>query len=575
MIQLFIVSALIGLLAALVGIFIAMKIQFRSLTRLQMQQEAWQRAQEAHQRTWEVRQGSHALDVEKKLSRQIQQVEETWQTWEVRDQERIAAMTQEFQMLMGKLNLEHELAKLPHTDETPLLSNDHGQSQQPFKNWRPPTFCGADLSGRDLSNRYLVRVDFREARLAGTNFYMADLRGACLAGADLTDADLSGADLSGADLRSTILKGANLLVADMHNAVLNGANLRGIRNLTADQAYSAIFDNATQFDADFDVTLPRIRSIRFTVYTESTPLVSLQSSQIVKQLEAPRNTVEAMPTITPPEATEKQPAVSESPSEAIEKQPAVSESLADSADTVPPASAIAIRTPETADEPQPDTEDIISTEAISNAALPDATGEPLPDSEETIPHQAITLAELPGASEQPPPEELEMVPPQSLPPTDLSDTPEESLTEESEMVVPESLPPTDLQDVPTRPLQDTAEADSVKSAEPGELIEQPEITEDADGAVTEVTDFANGESANHINNGSSTNGTSSIVPDLTSLMEQPIEDTPLMPPPSNGNSHTPTETQPRPDKQGNRHTGEAGKGTHRKGQSGRRRARTN
>jgi hypothetical protein len=549
-------SALIGLLAALVGIFIAMKVQFRSLTRLRVQQEAWQRAQEAHQRTWEVRQGSHALDVEKKLSRQVQQVEETWQTWEVRDQERIAAMTEGFQALMGKLNLEHELAKLPHTDETPLLSNEHGQSQQPFKNWRPPTFCGADLSGRDLSNRYLVRADFREARLAGTNFYMADLRGACLAGADLTDAELSGADLSGADLRSTILKGANLLVADMHNAVLNGANLRGIRNLTADQAYSAIFDNTTQFDADFDVTLPRIPSIRFTVYTESTPLISLQSGKIVKQLEAPRNTVEATPTITPSEATEK--------------QPAVSESLADSAE-----SAIAIRTPETADEPHPDIEDTISTEAISNAALPDATGEPLPDSEETIPHQAVTLADLPGASEKPLAEELEMVPPQSLPPTDLSDTPEESLTEESEIVAPESLPSIDLQDAPTKPLQDTSEADSVKSAEPGELIEQPEITEDADWSGPEVTDFANGKSANHINNGSSTNGTSSIVPDLTSLMEQPVEDTPLMPPPSNGNSHAPTETHPRPDKQGNRRTEEAGKGTHRKGQSGRRRARTN
>ncbi len=555
MIQLFIVSALIGLLAALVGIFIAMKIQFRSLTRLQVQQEAWQRAQEAHQRTWEVRQGSHALDVEKKLSRQVQQVEETWQTWEVRDQERIAAMTEEFQALMGKLNLEHELAKLPYTDETPLLSNEHGQSQQPFKNWRPPTFCGADLSGRDLSNRYLVRADFREARLAGTNFYMADLRGACLAGADLTDAELSGADLSGADLRSTILKGANLLVADMHNAVLNGANLRGIRNLTADQAYSAIFDNTTQFDADFDVTLPRIPSIRFTVYTESTPLISLQSGKIVKQLEAPRNTVEATPTITPSEATEK--------------QPAVSESLVDSADTIPPESAIAIRTPETADEPQPDIEDTISTEAISNAVLPDAAGEPLPDSEETIPHQAVTLADQPGASEQPTPEELEMVPPQSLPPTDLSDTPEESLTEESEMVPPESLPSIDLQDAPTRPLQDTTEADSVKSAEPGELIEQPEITEDADWSIPDATDFANGKSANHINNGSS-----SIVPDLTSLMEQPVEDTPVMPP-SNGKSHTPTETHPRPDKQGNRRTGEAGKGTHRKGQSGRRRTRTN
>src|SRR6185437_5883369 len=180
MIQLFIVSALIGLLAALVGTFIAMKIQFRSLLKLQLQQEAWQRAQEAHQRTWEVRQGGHALDIEKKLTTQVKQVEQNWHSWEARDEKRIAAMSLEFQALMGKLNLEHELAKLPHIDETPLPSGDDGRHEHPLKNWRPPTFCGTDLSGHDLSNRYLVRADFREARLAGTNFYMADLRGACL-----------------------------------------------------------------------------------------------------------------------------------------------------------------------------------------------------------------------------------------------------------------------------------------------------------------------------------------------------------------------------------------------------------
>lgn len=143
------------------------------------------------------------------------------------------------------------------------------------------------------------------------------------------------------------------------------------------------------------------------------------------------------------------------------------------------------------------------------------------------------------------------------------------------MVVPESLPPTDLQDAPTRPSQNTSEADSVTSADPGELIEPPEMTEDADWAIPEVTDFANGKAADHSNNGSSTNGSSSIIPDLTSLMEQPIEDTPLMQPPSNGNSQAPAGIHTRPDKQGNKRTREAGKGSPRKGQSGRRRARTN
>ncbi|HZU70845.1 MAG TPA: pentapeptide repeat-containing protein [Ktedonobacteraceae bacterium] len=343
MIQIFVLSALIALLVALAGTYIAIRMQSRALLKLHVQQEAWQRAQEAQLRTWEVRQGSHALEVEKKLANQVKQVQENWRTWEIKDQQRIAAMVQEFEALMGKLNLEHELARLPHIDETPLPAIDHDQHQQPFKNWRPPTFCGADLSGRDLSHRYLVRADFREAQLRGTNFYMADLRGACLAGADLTGADLSGTDLSGADLRSAILNGVNLLVTDIRNAVLNGADLRGARNLTADQAYSAIFDDTTRFDEHADVTLPRIPSIRLTVYTESTPLVSLKSSEDVKQLELPPNSIEAAPVFTLPETTEKQPAVGEiSP---------------DASDTLQPPSTAQFEAPEPANQLLPDKED--------------------------------------------------------------------------------------------------------------------------------------------------------------------------------------------------------------------------
>lgn len=434
MIQVFVLSALIALLVALAGTYIAIKIQARSLLKLHVQQEAWQRAQEAQLRTWEVRQGSHALDSEKKLTSQVKQVQENWQAWEVRDQERIAAMAREFEALMGKLNLEHELTRLPHIDETPLPSNADDRPQQPLKNWRPPTFCGADLSGRDLSHRYLVRADFREARLTGCNFYMADLRGASFAGADLTGADLSGADLSGADLRSALLRGANLLVTDMHNALLNGADLRGARNLTPDQAYSAIFDNETQFDANTDVTMPRIPSIRFTVYTESTPLVSLQSSQAVKQLEAAPNTVEA-----------------------------------------------------------------VSSDASEESALEMAA---------TIPHQAITLPETP--------------------------VPEES-------------------------------------------VDQIPTGTDVDWAAPEGTDFSNGNS-HHAHNGTATNGTnetSPVAPHLDSLAEHFIEDTAVMPPPSNGNSHPPAETGTRSNTPGNKRTGGSGKATSRKGQNGRRRARPN
>lgn len=553
MIQLFIVSALIGLLAALVGTSIAIKIQSRSLMKLHIQQEAWQRAQESQQRTWEVRQGRYALDIEKKLSNQVQQVQENWQSWGARDEQRIATMSLEFQGLMGKLNLEHELAKLPHIDETPLPSSEDGQRQQPLKNWRPPTFCGVDLSGHDLSNRYLVRADFREASLRNTNFYMADLRGACLTGADLTGSDLSGADLSGADLRSAILKNANLLVADMHNAILNRADLRGVRNLTAEQAYSAIFDDETQFDADADVTLPRIPSIHFTVYTESTPLVSLQSSAIMKQLGTSRNTIEAAPAVVSPEATE-----------AADTQ---DDPLADTFDIVPPETPISIEIPETEDEIQ-ELQDSGASESIIADELPDTPVELRPDLLDTVPQPSIPTNESDDVSGKP-------------------------ILDESEMVAGETLSSSDVPDIPTAPLEDTSEMASVEAVESADLMEQPseaaeveigeladlmeqpsETSEDSQWVVPEVTNHSNGKAESHAN-GTPTNGASIVSPDPTLLIEQPIDDAPLMPPPSNGNSHSRVETHSRSNTQENRRTGGTGKVSPRKRQSGKRRAKSN
>ncbi|HEX6484208.1 MAG TPA: pentapeptide repeat-containing protein [Ktedonobacteraceae bacterium] len=576
MIQLFIVSALIGLLAALVGTFVAMKIQSRSLMKLHAQQEAWQRAQEAQQRIWEVRQGSHALDVEKKLASQVQQVEENRQSWEARDEQRIATMSLEFQGLISKLNLEHELAKLPHIDETPLPSSEDGQRQRPFKDWRPPTFCGADLNGRDLSNRYLVRADFREASLRDTNFYMADLRGACLTGADLTGSNLSGADLSGADLRSAILKGTNFLVTDMHNALLNGADLRGVRNLTAEQAYSAIFDNATQFDADVDVTMPRLPSIHFTVYTESTPLLSLQSSAIMKQLETSRNTIEAAPAVVSPE-----------PAEAADTQ---DDPLADAFDMILPETPIPVEVPETEDA-IPEGQDSGATESITVDDLPDTPEELRPDLLDTVPQPSISPVDLQEVSDEPVLNESEMV----AGANGLPEPPvviDEPVLNESEMVAGEPSS-TDVPDIPSGSLEDTLEMASVEADEPGDLMEQPseaavveieesgdlmeqpsETSEDSQWVVPEVTNHSNGKAENHAD-GTPTNGASTTSPDLTPLIEQPIDDAPLMPPPSNGNSHGPVKTGPRSNKQGNRRIGEAGKVSSRKRQSGKRRAKSN
>jgi hypothetical protein len=399
------------------------------------------------------------------------------------------------------------------------------------------------------------------------------------------------------------LKGANFLVTDMHNAVLHGADLRGVRNLTADQAYSAVFDNATQFDADVDVTMPRLPSIHFMVYAESTPLVSLQSSAIMKQLETSRNTVEAAPAV-----------VSPGPLEAANTQ---DNPQADRFDTILPETPIPIEVPETEDE-IPETQDSVAPESITADDLPETPGEPRPDLLDTVPQPSISPTDLHEVSDEPVLNEVEPV---------LNEV--EPVLNESEMVASETLSSTDVPDIPTGPLEDTSAMASVEANEPADLIEQPseaveieieesadlmeqpsdtaeveieessdlveqpsdtaeveieepadlmeqpsETSEDSEWVVPEVTNHSNGKAENHAN-GTPKNDESIISPDLTPLIEQPIDDSPLMPPSSNGNSHSPVETGPRSNTQGNRRTGEAGKVSPRKKQSGRRRAKSN
>jgi uncharacterized protein YjbI with pentapeptide repeats len=228
MVELLVTIGITSLLAVIIGVLLALKIQSRSLRRIGIEHEAWQHSQEAHQHLWE------------KLTRQVQLIQEEWQRRDAQDEVRFA-----------KLTLEHRLAYLPRVEDIPVPSNNGGQREQtsiyePYGH--PPSFFQANLSGRDLSQRYLRHADLRETQLAGVNFYMADLTGACLTGANLSAANLAGANLTGADLRESILTGANLLVTDLHKAILNGANLLGAHNLTIEQLNSAIYDGDTQID---------------------------------------------------------------------------------------------------------------------------------------------------------------------------------------------------------------------------------------------------------------------------------------------------------------------------------------
>ena len=256
MVGLLLIIFTLCLLAAVCGALIALRIQQRSLDDPHQEREAWQQAQEGRQRTWEVRQGKHILDAEKKLADQLKDARREWRDWGTQ-------VKQDHQEWRSNVDLEKELARLPHVEQIELTHQTSNGRLQP-KDWRPSTFYKADLRGRDLSHRYLERADLRETQLTEANFYMADLTGASLTGANLQRVSLIGANLSGTDLRGANLSGADLLVADLHNAVLHGTNLAGARNLTPEQLQTAIYDSTTIIDSAIDITLPRIPGVQIT-----------------------------------------------------------------------------------------------------------------------------------------------------------------------------------------------------------------------------------------------------------------------------------------------------------------------
>ena len=253
---------IVGLLAALLGALLALRIQYRYWKNILAGHEGWEHAQEAHHRSWEERQEQLIAEAESRISVQVQQLHQDWQHWEVKDAERLATQARQQQLSEEQARLERELARLPRVEETPIGSDGKRQQPPTEANWRPAMLQGTNLASKDLSHRYLGRADMRNANLAHANLFMADLSGACLADADLTDADLSGANLSSADLRNALLEGTNLLVADLNNTILTGADVLGARNLTTQQLYSAIYDSSTQLDGDLDLTMPRMFSVR-------------------------------------------------------------------------------------------------------------------------------------------------------------------------------------------------------------------------------------------------------------------------------------------------------------------------
>lgn len=91
---------------------------------------------------------------------------------------------------------------------------------------------GAYLSGANLTEAILTRVDIQGAELSGARLEKANLSNATLCGAELNSATLNGcnfenANLSRADLQLADLNDCFLIGANLENTILVGANLKG------------------------------------------------------------------------------------------------------------------------------------------------------------------------------------------------------------------------------------------------------------------------------------------------------------------------------------------------------------
>lgn len=323
---------IVGMVAAIVGAFLALKVQrsYLNFSSIENQQNALERNQQNSRREWETRQERRLKELETNVTVWVEELQQALQDSEAQHQEQMRELSQQFETLQKHTHIEQVLDNLPRVEDTPLEKDGHI-----FPDWHPPILHDVDLSGRDLSYRYLRQADLRNAQLVKTNFFMADLSGAFLSGANLSGADLIGANLSGADLRNTILTGANVQVADLNNTLLTDANLLHVRNLTTQQLYAAVYDSTTLVNDDVNITLSHVPCVK-----------APKAAQDLQSADPTSSEEPAIPDIP----TENMPAVTISTEAGFATEPEVHSTLNGATSIDPPETPVPIDEPE-ADEP--------------------------------------------------------------------------------------------------------------------------------------------------------------------------------------------------------------------------------
>ncbi len=89
MLETLLIGIITGVIVAIVASLIIIRIYQRSLNNALIQQQAWERAQEERQQQWQHQQEKRAASLEKKLTTNVQQVQQEWHAWEHKDATRV------------------------------------------------------------------------------------------------------------------------------------------------------------------------------------------------------------------------------------------------------------------------------------------------------------------------------------------------------------------------------------------------------------------------------------------------------------------------------------------------------
>jgi uncharacterized protein YjbI with pentapeptide repeats len=140
---------------------------------------------------------------------------------------------------ISKLKLNLSSADLRYAD---LRYADLRHADLRYADLRHANLNEANLSEANFRRADLSKANLSEANLSEANFSEADLRRA-----NLSTANLSTANFIGVNLSSAYLGSANLRGADLRGAILGSANLTMMRNFSAEQIKSAVWENALYY----------------------------------------------------------------------------------------------------------------------------------------------------------------------------------------------------------------------------------------------------------------------------------------------------------------------------------------